>query len=336
MDLFAFPKYLLAVVYGALLGIIIWRWLPRRKKRLLNILINNPRLRKILTSHGSRNLTEIKSILTAAGALLIGLALAGPQWGIKSEEVPQLGGNLVICMDISDSMLAQDIKPSRFERSKIEILEAYAGARADDPYRIGLVTFSGRAYVQCPLTLDSGALNFILQTSAPGSLPYPGTSISAALKTAFQLLQTSNGSRHILLVTDGEDHEGDARQMIGQLQKNNIQVSVLWSGNPQGEPIPMADDNGNFAGYKKDKNGNTVISRSDPRDMEILAQQTGGRFMRLESSGNPQQELRRLVTPEKTGHAASKRLTLENRFQFPLIAGFLLLLAEFVMPEETA
>ncbi|MBI2069661.1 MAG: VWA domain-containing protein [Elusimicrobia bacterium] len=334
MDIFAFPKFLWLVFYALLSALALTRWIPGKRRRLLSLIVAAPKLRRALAGDESSDRRGSKAVLVAAGLLLIALAMAGPQWGIKSRDVPLLGSNLMICLDVSESMLAQDVKPNRFERSKLEMVEAFTKKNGQAPMRVGLVTFAGRAYLQCPLTLDANALRFILETVAPGTLPHPGTNIAAALKTAQAILSKAGGDRHVLVATDGEDHEGDARAMIGELVKNRIRVSVLWTGSPEGEPIPQRDENGNFLGYKKDRSGQTVLTRAKGDSLEGLARQTGGRFIRLDNNTDPQAELKNIAEEADAKKGKGQEMRLENRYQIPLGLGFLLLLAEFALPER--
>ncbi|MBI4667902.1 MAG: VWA domain-containing protein [Elusimicrobia bacterium] len=334
MDIFAFPKFLWFLVYACLAGMAVIHWIPKKRRRLLSLLISSKHLQSVLSGQTGKELRPVKAVILAVSLPLIAVALAGPQWGLRRREIPLLGANLVVCLDTSDSMLAQDIKPSRFERARFEMIQAFAKGENDAPFRIGLVNFSGRAYLQCPLTLDAGALRFILETTVPGSLPYPGTNINAALKTAAAILERSAGQKNILIVTDGEDHGGDIRSMAGYLQKNKLRVSALWTGAVQGEPIPQRDENGNFLGYKRDKQGNTVVSKAKGDSLEELTRLTGGLFLRLDNNTNPQPQLRSLVVPIDPKKGKGQQMELENRFQIPLALGFLLLLAEFVIPEK--
>ena len=333
-DLFAFPQFLWFFLYGGILALAALRWLPRKRNRLLARLIASHTLRSLLASGRGLDLRGSKAWLLTAALFFSVLALAGPQWGARLEKTPLLGNNLIIVMDVSDSMLAQDIKPSRFERAKFEIISAYAKSSAQALARLGLVTFAGRAYLQCPLTLDAGALRLAFETVAPGSLPHPGTNIAAGLKTAQNLLSKVAGARDVLLVTDGENHEGDARSMTGPLLKNRIRVSTLWVGSPEGEPIPLKDENGNFLGYKKNREDKTVLTRAKADSVEELTAKTGGRFIRLDNSADPQAELGSIVNNPDSKKDKGIRTRLQNRFQIPLAVGFMLLLAEMAIPEK--
>lgn len=333
-DIFASPQRLWGLFYAAAMAYLILRLIPKKRKFFLNLLIKNPLLQQQLLNPKLQDLRPIKNALLALALTLATLALAGPQWGIKSEMVPALAGNMVICLDLSQSMQAQDIEPSRFERTKLELIEAYGKNAAKNPFRIGVVTFAGRAYLQCPLTLDTSALRFILESVAPGSLPYPGTNIAMGLEIAQAVLNPVAGNKQILLVTDGEEHEGSAQSQINELLKARIKVSVLWSGRTQPEPIPLRDENGQFLGYKKNSEGQPVLSRANPTGLEKLAQATGGNFIRLEDGGDIAGQLQTFTAGPETGKGREKRMTLENRFQIPLFAGFLLLVIELAIPEK--
>ncbi len=332
--IFAYPDHLAALLAAAILAYALLRWIPKRRSTMLGTLIKNPALRKLLTGTHAHDLRRPKALLSSVAIMLIALALAGPQWGVRSELVPSLGASLVICLDLSRSMLAKDIEPSRFERAKLELKDAFVGAERHDPVRLGLVTFSGKAYLQCPMTLDNDALAYILESVIPGSLPYPGTDISSALEVARSLLDKIAGVKHILLVTDGEDLEGDPKDEIKALSKDAIKVSVLWVGSTAGEPIPLKDENGAFIGYVKDNEGNTVISKARPDDLAAIAKATQGVFIALKDSPDSAARLRGLLQGHGANKDKDKRIVLENRFQIPLAMGLLLLALELALPER--
>jgi len=332
-EFLAYPKFLWFLVYGLLIALALIRWIPKKRKNLTAILIENSNLRDELASSPKYDWRSRKALLYCIALTIILFALLGPQWGVKQQEIPSYGGNLVFVLDISDSMLAQDIKPSRIERAKLEITETFLKNR-ELKSRFALVTFAGRAYMQCPLTLDPNAVKFMLEMVAPGSLPYPGTNIAAGLKTAGLILAKTAGAKNVLLITDGEDHEGNAQDQAKELAARGIVVSALWVGSPAGEPIPMRDENGGFLGYKKDKNGQTVVSRAQGTTVESITKVTGGQFIRLEEGMDAGPALRKIIDDMQDQQKKGTRIQLENRFQIPLAIGFLLMLTEFLLPDR--
>ena len=332
-EFFAYPKFFWFLIYGLILSLAMIRWIPKKRKRITTSLIGNSSLSDRLTLDSKQDWRARKAVIFTVVLAFIVFALLGPQWGVKQQEIPSYGGNLVFVLDISDSMLAQDIKPSRIERAKLEIIETFLKNR-ELKSRFALVTFAGKAYLQCPLTLDPNAVKFMLEMVAPGSLPYPGTNIAAGLKTAELILSKTAGTKNVLLITDGEDHEGNAQDQAKELASRNISVSALWVGSPAGEPIPLRDENGAFLGYKKDKDGQTVVSRAQGTTVEMIAKITGGQFIRLEEGMDATPALVKILDDMQDQQKKGTRARLENRFQIPLAIGFLLMLVEFVIPDR--
>jgi Ca-activated chloride channel family protein len=214
------------------------------------------------------------------GLMLVCIAAAGPQCGEKTEVVKRTGVDLVIALDASNSMLARDIKPSRLERAKLEIGALLDKLKGD---RVGLVVFAGEAFVQCPLTIDYSAARLFLRAVDPGSMPQQGTALSQALRESKRVLDgggRTGSARVVLLLTDGEDHEGDVEAAAQELGEANIKLFAAAIGSEAGEPIPVLDAKGNVTGYKKDKEGKTVLTRTDVNGLRDLAAKAGGVLVR--------------------------------------------------------
>jgi len=216
------------------------------------------------------------------------LALARPQWGASEVTVTQRGSDIVVALDISNSMLAEDVPPTRMERAKAELASFLD--RLEDS-RIGLVFFAGSAFVQCPLTLDYGTAGIFLNMAGPDMMSAQGTAIGAALDASRELLAKGRGEepggtfQAILLVTDGEDLEGDWRAAARRCVDDGIRLIPVGVGEESGGLIPVRDARGRPAGFMKDPDGNVVTTRLDLASLEEMAALGGGSAFRIGVDG---------------------------------------------------
>jgi Ca-activated chloride channel homolog len=269
----------------------------------------------------------LKLILTVSGAGLVILALCGPQWGYRWETVHQKGVDIIIALDCSKSMLAEDIKPNRLERAKREIMDLLHLMRSD---RAGLVAFSGKALLQCPLTLDYSAFNIFLKTLTPGYLPVGGTDLAEALRISLNGFEKdSNTEKAVILITDGEDNRGDTEELLKTFAEQGIKIFCIGIGDPAGAPIP--DETG---GFIKDAAGNIVFSRLNEKGLEDMATFTGGAYSRSVTGSMGLGYIYKekiLGEMEQKSLTAEKQKVWENRFQWFLFPGLFLLLLELVL-----
>lgn len=283
-------------------------------------------------SSASRPLQVAKASLTTAAMFFIILALARPQFGTKLVEVKEQASDIVICVDVSTSMLAEDIKPNRLDRAKA-VLGALVQQLGGN--RVGIIAFAGTAFWQCPLTLDIASASMFLQIMDANLLPMPGTVIGDALRLADRgLAKTAPKSKAIVLLTDGEDHKSEPLAAAAEAAKNGVRVYTVGFGNPNGEPIPVKDEQGNFTGYKKNKKGETVMSKMDESLLLKVASETGGEYIRAQDGVVDVNRLAdALQGLEKRKTASRMNREMEDRFQYPLGVGLVLLLVAFFLPE---
>ena len=216
--------------------------------------------------------------LYGLGLMLFGFALAQPQCGSKSELMKRKGIDVVVVLDASKSMLARDVQPSRLERAKLELSTLLDELKGD---RVGLVVFAGDAFIQSPLTSDYSAVKLFLRAVDPEQMPQGGSNIGAALKLSKQVLDNADRGakeRVIVLLSDGEDLFGEVNEAVDALKDGNVQVLAIGVGSEGGEPIPIFNRRGEFVDYKKDTNGETVITRLDSAGLTAIAEATGGEF----------------------------------------------------------
>lgn len=260
-------------------------------------------------------------IALALGTMAIGAAR--PQLGTRVLETKQRGSDIVIAVDVSLSMRARDIQPSRLERARQEILTLLDRLQGD---RIALVSFAGEAFLQCPLTLDRGAIRMLLPVLDPEQVPEPGTNLEKAVARSLEAFQDDpRRGRAIILLSDGEAFEGDIGAVIARAKEARARICAIGLGNPRGEPIPLTKG-GQI--YKKDRSGQVVMTRLVEDDLKALCEGTGGTYVRAESggaSGRIAQALRELEQSEMEGGLG---IRYEERFSYFAGLALLLVLAE--------
>jgi len=322
---FANP-YLLNLLWVLILvfGIMVYGILKRKKILMAFSKINM--LAHIAPGFDPKTQWIKVCLITIAFGFAI-VALAGPQLGYKWEKTRQKGVDIMIALDCSKSMLAQDIKPNRLERAKREVIDLMRMLKSD---RAGLVAFSGKAILQCPLTLDHEAFNVFLKVLEPNFLPVGGTNLSEAIQTCYSGFETdSDTEKAIIIITDGESTTGMADEIAQEMAKQGIKIFCIGVGDPQGAPIP--DEKG---GFKKDASGKIVLSKVDEKGLEKLAAVTGGAYVRS-VAGDMDLDLiytdKILGTMERKTMTSGKKKVWENRYQWFLFPCLILLLIEMLL-----
>ncbi len=327
----AYPERFVWLLAVPALG-AFWIWaLAARRRDLAQVA--QPPLLAHLVEHLDARRRRVKIWLTVAAVACAALALLGPQWGFHWETLIRRGVDVVVALDVSKSMLAEDVKPSRLERAKLALKEL-AGLLAGD--RIGLVTFAGTSFIECPLTVDYDAFSMIVDDVSVDSIPRGGTSIGRAIRAARQAFEAgAQGSRVILLITDGEDHEGDALAEARETAHDGIVLLCVGIGTTEGELIPVTDGEGHQR-FLKDTQGRTVKSRIDERLLEQLAAETGGAYVHATSTSFGLDALyrQRIATLDRGTGESTIRKQYEHRFQWPLAIAWLLLAIEPLIGER--
>jgi Ca-activated chloride channel family protein len=325
-----FALYFLALVPLLIIFFyFVFRWKRQAMQRFGNLL-----LMKQLTPSMSRRRQIWKIVLLLASMGFLILALARPQVGTKLEEVKREGVDIMIAIDVSESMNAQDIKPSRIAKARHEVASLIEKLEGD---RIGLIAFAGEAFVQCPLTLDYGAAKIFLEVLEPGLIPTPGTNLMAAIQLAMESFETAERKHKVMvLITDGEDTQGqDVLEAAKAAETEGVVIYTVGIGSAQGVPIPVLDESGNQTGFKKNRQGEVVVSKLDELALEKIALQTGGKYYRA-SSGEA--ELDRIYEAisgmEKKELASLKFSQYEERFQWLLGIALFLLILETMISER--
>lgn len=274
----------------------------------------------------------VRFLLLRHGLGLLVIALAVPQFGTLPVEVKAKGIDLVVAVDVSNSMACEDLKPSRMELARRSLEQLIDRSKGD---RIGLVVFAGDAFVQLPITYDRAAAKMFLSTIGPGSVGTQGTAIGTAIDLARQSFQgESKGGRAIIVITDGENHEDDAVGAAQRAAAENIIVHTVGMGTPQGGPIPVRNG-GRMMGFRKDQQGNTVVSRLDEAMLRRIATEGNGSYVRATSSSTGVQELvDELKAMDRTETATHQYAAHDDRFQWPLGAALAMLLAYLLLGEQ--
>ena len=312
--------------------IILFAFADARKKKLLSRFGELSLVQNLLDKFLPTRRRWKRFFIILSYSFLV-LALARPQLGTKLEKVERKGIDLMVCLDLSNSMYAEDVKPNRFIRARSELQNFINSLKGD---RIGIVVFAGDAFLLCPLTTDYDAASMLLESVNPHSFPEQGTNIPKALtlaETAF--IDKQRKYKAILLITDGESHEGETDKIVNQLADKGIRIYTVGVGNPSGVPIPLRDNTGRITGYKKDQNGEVVTTSLDEIGLQKIALKTGGRYFRATAG---QEELSAIF--KEIEGMEKKRITIErfahfeDRFQYPLALAFLFLLGEALTPER--
>jgi Ca-activated chloride channel family protein len=314
-------NFLWLVPITALLFIVCNRQRTRAMERFAE-----PELLDRLTGDIRRGRRIIRSAFLLAALGLMFLALAGPRWGSHYQEVSQKGVDIMIVLDVSSSMLVSDVKPDRLERARREISDFIQVVQGD---RVGLVAFSGAAFIQCPLTLDYGALSMFLNALRPDLIPVPGTDLGAAIERAISSFdKQSETDKVILLITDGEDNENKGLQAARGAARDGIKIFVFGIGDPSGGPVPAGEGKG---GFKKDTDGNLILSKLNEEGLTEIASITGGSYIRS-VAGDLDLDLLYFEGIRSRTEAATlksgKIKVYEERFAIFVIAAFLFLLLE--------
>lgn len=328
---FARPGYLNLLWLVPLLAGFLVATLRSRRKRLERLIA--PALLPQLTTEYSRARTYVR-VLLLLGVFTCGIvALARPQWGARMETVRRRGVDIMVALDTSYSMNAEDVAPTRLAKAKGEIRSLLGRLKGD---RIGLLSFAGTALVQCPLTLDYGAASLFLDMANTEIIPEPGTSLAAAVKAAnSSFIAKERKYKTLVMLTDGEDLEGQVDDAVEKAKEAGIIIYTIGIGTPEGKPIPVRDAQGNIVEYRKDSGGQIVVSSLDERGLAKIAEATGGRYYRATTSESELDALYADISQlEKKDLESRLFQNYEDQFQYPLGLALLFLAAECWISER--
>ena len=280
----------------------------------------------------SRLRPVVKYLLLLFALTAVIFALADPQFGSKLEKVKRKGVELIIALDVSNSMLSEDIEPNRLERAKRAISQMIDRLRND---KIGLIVFAGDAYVQVPLTTDYSAVKMYLSSINTDIVPRQGTAIGSAIDLARESFDEESGlDKALIVITDGENHQGNVAQAAEAARDAGITIHAIGMGNPAGAPIPISKEGGQTI-YQKDQQGNTVISKLDEKTLKELAAGGNGLYLRASNARTGLNELFDEISQMTRREIESKVFTdYEHRFQYLVALALLLLFLDMFILER--
>ncbi len=329
---FASPENLILFVLVAAL-LIFYIWAIKRKKRLLErfgdifLIMKNAPYISFARQGG-------KAAMILASLAFLTITLSQLQCGTHMEMMKREGIDIIVAIDVSNSMLAEDIKPNRISKARQEVRGILDRLHGD---RIGLVAFAGEAFIQCPLTLDYSAAEIFLDVIDVGLIAQQGTAIGDAIRKATKGFETMERKhKALILLTDGEDQNTDPIEAAEAAKKEGVKIYTVGIGSAMGEPIPVLNRKGERVGYKKDDKGEVIVTKLDEVTLQKIAQITGGKYYRATSG---EMELDRVYEEiskmEKKELQGKLLMQYEDRFQFPLLLAILFIVIEFFVSERS-
>ncbi|MDR2812661.1 MAG: VWA domain-containing protein [Puniceicoccales bacterium] len=311
------------------LGLSMVVWGQRRRSRHLKQMVAQ-RLSPLLLSNYSTGRQNLKNLLFLGAIAFIGFALAAPKWGHRQEERYVKGVDLLIAVDVSKSMLAEDIKPNRLERTKLTILDLL---KSFSGHRVGLIAFAGNSFLQCPLTLDHNAFVQSLNAIDTDTIPLPGTAINAAIELAEKVYDQTQNQKLLFLFSDGEELADSAIEGARQAKKQNICIYTIGIGSTEGTTILIADPTTGKISPLCDRNGQVVKTSLDEKTLQEVAEMTDGQYYHLSPAALSHLQkdiLTRFPFIRETANKYTEKV-YQERYQLFLFLGFLLLLLEMLM-----
>ena len=329
---FAAPRilWLLLIVLPPLIGFYWWSW---RKREQLISQFTSARLLGHLKIGVSPSRQKARMAMIAAAVLFLILAIARPQWGVTREEAHQRGLDIIIAIDTSNSMLAEDTPPNRLTRAKLATLDLMRRAKTD---RLGLIAFAGSAFLECPLTLDDAAFGQSVDSLDTETISQGGTAINEAIDEARRAFKKEGDSHKVLVIfTDGEDHEGDPVEAAKAAAKEGITIFTIGLGSVEGELLRVRDERGRVD-YIRNEEGQPVKSKLDEGLLQQIARSTEkGFYLPLRGTKTMDSLYDQGIAPlPKTDSAAKMFQRYHERFQWPLLLAIGLLVLEVFLPDR--
>ena len=327
MELFNQPSIFVYMIFTAALLGALWYMGAARAEKIKQTLFSRENYAKLIPAE-LKYRRRLKDILFLSGLFFFFIALAGPQWGREKVDTEASYSQAVIAVDVSLSMLAEDVKPNRMEGAKTMLAMLVDSLTRE---RVGIVAFTSKAFMQSPVTSDIGALKVLAQGLRVNMLPMPGTELAPAVNLAAKMLAPYPGSKALVLLTDGEDHNPkDLQAALKTARDNDIKIIAVGIGSAEGELIPIKE-NGAKA-YKKDKNGKTVLTKLDEESLIKLASSTGGVYIKFDGPQQTAEEIyRQMLMLDKSSSLINGGMLYKNRYQIPLFIGFVLVLSSILI-----
>ncbi len=272
---------------------------------------------------------RVKFYLSLVALTLLIFVAAGPQYGSKKEKVKHQGIEMMVCIDVSNSMLSDDVKPDRMSRAK-QVLGRLIDKLEND--KVGLIVFAGDAYVQMPMTTDVGSAKMFLNSINPGMVSLQGTDIASAIRMSMGMFSEKEGVSHsIVIITDGEDHEAAAVDAAKMALQSGVSVNVMGLGTPQGGPIPIKGTNS----FRKDREGNVIITRLNEQMCADIAAAGGGVYVRADNANNAVRALsKELDKLAKTDMETEVYSNFNEQYASFAVVALLLILLELCLMDK--
>ena len=320
--------YLIPLVVALL--VLLYRWSEKRSVRKLSQFADMRVLGRLLGSVDRRR-RRWRAWLSIAAVALVLVALAGPRFGKRTIQLTARGVDVVVLLDTSRSMLAEDVAPNRFERAKLEVSRLLDQLHG---HRVALVVFAGRSRVQCPLTMDYGAFSMFLSSVQVGSVELGGTALAPAIDKACKLFKAGERKYKALVVfSDGENHSGDLEAAARDAAKQGVVIHVVGVGTAQGAPIPIRDESGKLKEYQKAQDGSVVITKLNLTGLSRIADVTGGKIALLTGRTASMAPIWSAIRKMTRKELQSRTYTIYNeRFQYPLLLAILLIITAALLP----
>lgn len=321
---FANPNVLYTLILIPLL-VLSFISAERGRKRHLETMVGQVSPTSVMGAGFERRLVYLLLLIGAVGLLI--MAAARPQWGTKLEQVQSRGIDILIAVDVSESMRATDVSPNRMAKARQQV-DKFLNLLEGD--RVGLIAFAGSAYTYCPLTVDYSAIRLFLNSLEPGVIADGGTNIPAAIKNAVEVFDRSesNASKILVVFSDGENHEADPTPMVRDAVDKGIQIYTIGIGNisKTGARIPLQDKQGKES-FKLDQQNNLVITRLDEATLQAIAEIGGGQYYRVSEAGTELVDIYRSLTAQQEAEFSSRVFhQKEDRYQIPLVLGLIFFL----------
>lgn len=332
MNLFAHPIILIYFIPVALLMVLFCWTSSKIKQNAICKLFQKGSYEKLTQALGKKSPYKILFLFIAVFFLFT--TLAQPQWGREIVEVKGSFAQTVIAVDVSASMNARDLSPDRLENAKIMLKMLATHLKQE---RIGIIAFTSQAYVQCPITTDTDALNYFISSLKPDMLPIPGTALEAPIKLAAKMLSKYPGKKALILLTDGEDHLPEQLASAKETAiKYGIKLITVGIGTKEGTLIPAkVDTNGQIIEYKKDKRGNTVVSKLDEKSLIDLAKATDGLYVSYTTPAQVAYKIEEAIKGlDKTTSTSSRSTIYKNRYRISLTLALVFLFLFLIFPER--
>ncbi|HAX61361.1 MAG TPA: hypothetical protein DCX95_02220 [Elusimicrobia bacterium] len=304
----------------------------KKRREFVKKIFSEDNIRNLFVRYDLR-IIELKKVLGIVGLCFLVFALSGPRFGAKLVNIKKHGVDVIIAVDVSKSMLAEDLKPNRLEKAKLELRSLTDKLSGN---RLGLIAFAGKPFLQCPLTLDTSAVKIFLDSITVDLIPVPGTAIAEMIALATEnFVQQERKYKALIILTDGENNEGDVELSASAAKKEGVKIFTIGFGTSQGELIPEKDSSGRTIGYKRDKKGETVMTKLNDNILQKISYLTGGKYYQATDG---EIEVSRIADDisamEGKKLGAKKYERYEEKFYYFVFIGLILILAEIFLPDS--